>query len=334
MEEAFGWTDSCRHGPYMIFSAAQDVARSPQGPDAAWKKGGSIMGTHTKRLVTAAGLLTALLLFCAEGSFSQYGQLPEVQQTKDFATGRGEINWTAGFVKATGTGAPPTNAVNVAQARIMALRAATVDAQRNLLEIIKEVNINAETVVRNAIVENDVIKSRVDGVIKGARVLNKKYLSDGSVEVTLGVSLINDFANIVLPTAGFSATPAPMPPAPQTPAVPSGVYTGLIVDTRGLNVVPAMAPKIVDESDQEVYGASSVNREYAVKQGIAGYAKEIEKVKDNQRVRGNPLTVRGIKTLGSSKTNVMVSNADADMIRNTAKDQKFLSQCKVMIVVD
>ena len=43
----------------------------------------------------------------------------------------GAIDWTKGVVTATGFGAPPPNAVNAAQARAMAERAAFLVATRN-----------------------------------------------------------------------------------------------------------------------------------------------------------------------------------------------------------
>src|SRR5512136_906634 len=97
--------------------------------------------------------------------------------------GQGMINWTSGEVYATGIGAPPPNAVNAAQARAMAERAAQVVAYRNLLEIVKGVRVDSETVVENFMTKSDIIRTKVDGIIKGAMPIKKQYLSDGSVEV-------------------------------------------------------------------------------------------------------------------------------------------------------
>jgi len=140
--------------------------------------------------------------------------------------GQGMINWTSGEVYATGIGAPPANAVNAAQARAMAERAAQVVAYRNLLEIVKGVRVDSETVVENFMTKSDIIRTKIDGVIRGAMPIKKQYLSDGSVEITVVMRMKGDFLNAVVPeTFGGSALPPPpLRPAPsvQVPApVPS-----------------------------------------------------------------------------------------------------------------
>jgi hypothetical protein len=79
----------------------------------------------------------------------------------------GYIDWIGMKVAATGIGAPPPNAVNAAQARAMARRAAIVIAQRNLLEVVKGVHIDSRTRVENFMLQNDSIVTRVKGILKG-----------------------------------------------------------------------------------------------------------------------------------------------------------------------
>ena len=136
--------------------------------------------------------------------------------------GQGMINWTSGEVYATGIGAPPANAVNAAQARAMAERAAQVVAYRNLLEIVKGVRVDSETVVENFMTKSDIIRTKIDGVIKGAMPVKKQYLSDGSVEITVVMRMKGDFLNAVVPETfgGAALPPPPVRPAPsvQVPA--------------------------------------------------------------------------------------------------------------------
>jgi len=83
-----------------------------------------------------------------------------------------------GKILAYGIGRPPQNAVNQAQARAMAIRAATVDAQRNLLSYLKGVPIPPAGNGRIT----------VAGSLPGARTENTEYFDDGSVRVTLAIS--------------------------------------------------------------------------------------------------------------------------------------------------
>ena len=71
----------------------------------------------------------------------------------------GTIDWSTGKVTAVGIGAPPTNPANMAQARAMARRAAITVARRNLLEITQGVQLDSLTLVRDFIVNSDVVRS-------------------------------------------------------------------------------------------------------------------------------------------------------------------------------
>jgi hypothetical protein len=95
-----------------------------------------------------------------------------------------------------------------------------------------------------------------------------------------------------------------------------------------------MSPKILDERGQEVYGSAYVSREYAVQQGMAGYAKDLTASQTNPRVTDQPLTVKGLRTEGPGQSNLVISNADADQIRGASENLSFLKKCRVMIVLD
>jgi len=86
---------------------------------------------------------------------------------------RGEINWVGGYVTGIGYGTADSSG-NRIQDRLNAMRAAEVGAQWALVEIIKGVRIDSQTSVENMIVKEDIIRSRVQGMIKGAHIVNRK----------------------------------------------------------------------------------------------------------------------------------------------------------------
>lgn len=136
----------------------------------------------------------------------------------------GKINWTVGEVYASGIGAPPAQPSNAGQARAMAERAAFVVALRNLLEVVKGVRVDSETMVENYMIKSDVIKTRVEGIVKGARIVNKQYMSDGSVEMLVAMPMKGSLMDTIVPeTFGRPAvSQVPMKPAP-VPQKPSDV---------------------------------------------------------------------------------------------------------------
>jgi hypothetical protein len=132
--------------------------------------------------------------------------------------GEGRVNWSLGLVTANGIGAPPKAIKNPAQIRAMTQRAAISAARRNLLEVLKGVRIDSETKVANFILSSDVIKNQVSGTLQGSQVMQARYFSDGSIEVTVGVQLQGELTSALMPPSLFPATPAsPAPPGPDKP---------------------------------------------------------------------------------------------------------------------
>ena len=294
------------------------------------------------RLLIMTSVVIMLMSF-ATGGWSTEGQ-NVVQQIAN----NGSIDWTAGVIQATGIGAPPEKFYGKPQAVPMALRAAQLDAYRRLLEATKGVRVDSQTVVEDDAVKSDIIESQVEGMVKGARIVKTEYLSDGSVEVTLQMSLHGGFAQLMLPSEiqqierirsvpDGDVTITPQQITPETSHIPTAggsVYTGLVIDARGLEARPAMAPKIVDETGKEVYGSTYASREFAVQQGMSGYAKDLTAAQQNPRVANNPLIVKGLRTQGPGKSDIVISNADAAKILSSSENLSFLQKCRVMIVLD
>ena len=282
-----------------------------------------------RKCALTVGLAAALLVTPAGAQM--LGSVGEMNVIE--VIGNGQVNWTVGTVRATGIGAYPPNASNPVQAAAMAERAAITVARRNLLEIVKGVRIDSSTTVENFVATSDVIKSKVRGFIQGARVVEKKTLPAGGISVVMEIKLRGPFADTLLPEV--IQTPVAPSVRPSTPAkAPDTVYTGLVVDARGLGVRPAMAPKIIDEKGEEIYGSAYVSRNYAIQQGMAGYSRSLEAARKNERVTDKPLVVKALKSAGASSSDIVISNVDARTLQAAAQKLKFLEQCKVMIILD
>jgi hypothetical protein len=248
----------------------------------------------------------------------------------------GKVDWTTGVAEARGIGAPPAQPINMAQARAMAKRAAVTVARRNLLEIIKGVRIDSTTLVKDFVVQSDIIRTQIQGFLERSQVVDIAYMSDGSVEATVAMNLRGGFTNLVLPDTVKPIPSLPPPPAP--PAAPPKeeveAFTGLVIDSRGFPLKPAMSPKIVDEEGNEVYGSSYVGRDYAINQGMVGYAKDLTAAQTNDRVTNNPLTIKGLRTADTGDSDIVVSNADAAKIQGNQENLEALKKCRVMVVLD
>ena len=269
------------------------------------------------------------------------------------------VNWTSHMMYAKGIGVAPPTAVSPEHGRTLAVTAGTVLARQELLAVARGVAIDSVTRVQNAMVANSVTEARVAGVIRGAQVVDTRDLGGGAVEVTVAIPATGEFADLLMPKAPAPRRPpgavqvalpvpavvtappqAPQPPpaaaapTPDRPKPLAPAYSGLVVDARGLGIKPAMAPKIVSEGGQEIYGVSVVDRNWVIQQGMAGYSKDLGAAQANDRVATRPVTIKAVSAMGSNKTDVVVSNADAQLLLGSGQTLGFLEQARVMLVVD
>jgi len=91
--------------------------------------------------------------------------------------------------KVIGSGvAPCENMCNMAQAKVMARRAAILNAYELLAEKIYGIEIDGQDNVKNSQVVNTKIFSHVKGVVKGAIIENEEF-KDGIYYVTMSIKL-------------------------------------------------------------------------------------------------------------------------------------------------
>jgi hypothetical protein len=131
--------------------------------------------------------------------------------------------------------------------------------------------------------------------------------------------------------------PEPIAPAPSTPGESTaefkgGTATGLVIDGRGLGLRPALLPKVIDPQGQEIYVGQVVPRTNAVDQGVAGYARDVNAATNNFRVTDNPAVIKGMRASGAARTDIVVSQADAQTLRQLSRKGDFLQYCRVIIV--
>ncbi|MBI4081263.1 MAG: hypothetical protein HY423_01500 [Candidatus Lambdaproteobacteria bacterium] len=248
------------------------------------------------------------------------------------------VDWANGFAIAVGSGAPAAFANTAAQKNLTARRAARIDASRNLLELIKGLNISSQTSMKQAMIENDQVASSIEGRLYGVRELGQpKFFSDGSIQVKVEARLYE-----IVPAELYAGKEGGAPRLLEAPGGPIGgsriapgtTYSGLVIDARGTGIVPAMSPKVYDPDGREVYGSAYVSRDFAIKQGMVGYVKSVEAAQTNDRVKGNPALIKAVKSQGANNADLVVSKEDADGLRAASQGQTFLREARVMIVLD
>ena len=79
------------------------------------------------------------------------------------------------------------NHKNPAQQRLMAIRASKLDAYRNLTEQVYGQQLDASSTVADMIVTNDTFRTKVEGIIYGARLVSITPVGEDTYETTLSV---------------------------------------------------------------------------------------------------------------------------------------------------
>lgn len=301
------------------------------------RKGG--ISVKHKQIVALAVLVMMLSFTAVYSQKTKVDVSVTVEQTST-----GTINWEYGAVKAKGTGAPPSN-MPPGQSKLMARRAAVADCYRNLAETIYGVRVDSETTVKNFVTESDVIKTQVSGLVQGAQIGAEKEMGDGTYEVECKIGMYGakeSVSSVIIEQAVQDQKkvyeekniplPEPLPEPPMPEQIPASAYTGLVLDCRGLGVKPAMSPKVVSESGEDVYGTLKVDPDVIIEKGLVGYTTSIEKAKKNPRAGNNPLVIKATGKQGNFSADVVVSSSDAGAIYDANAKAGFLQNLNVMVV--
>lgn len=236
-------------------------------------------------------------------------------------------NWTESYIEARGQAVPPAGKEKLAQGKLLARRGALVDLQRNLLEYLQGVRVDAKTTMKD-FMATDIVRTEVQGMVQGVEVLEATW--DGEVYTVVGRIRLEQLRRALEPALPEKpqSRPLPSPSAPTKKG--SASYTGLVVDARDLPLVPAMTFRIVDETGKEVYGLASVDKERFLSSGLCDYHNSLDYAKGAPRVSDGPLVVKALRVVGPENVDIVVSNKDGARIRGSAYD--FRVPCRVSVV--
>jgi hypothetical protein len=281
--------------------------------------------------------LIVLLVFSLAVSALADG--PLVQQSDS-----GCIDWSAGTIRAKGIGTPDASGNNASPVAASAtLENARQMARGKLLKTAMAIRLDAGSRIADHARGNPDFLEGLRSLARNAAVTRQEYLSDGTLEIELTMSLTGGFAQFVLPeeirqvepvttmNTKRNETKAPSEENENTGPIP---HTGLIVVAIGIDAHPALVPVIVDEAGEVVYGPAFASREFAVSRGMSGFAASLDAARENPRVGGRPLVVNAIRTRSTGNTDLVIPTTDAARLRSSAVHLNFLKACRVCIVLD
>jgi hypothetical protein len=97
-------------------------------------------------------------------------------------------DWISRPIRAEGQGVPPADMAGTPQGKLMAARAAELDAKRRLAEELMGFRIDSSTTVRDFVTEHDEINTQLNSFLLGSYVKSTSYDSDGTATVVVEMS--------------------------------------------------------------------------------------------------------------------------------------------------
>ncbi len=91
-------------------------------------------------------------------------------------------------VEANGIGVAPANSISPAQATAMARRAAIIDGYKALTEKLYGIKVNGRETVKDMVLQNSTLRSKIAGIIRGATIEEEDY-KNGMYKVVMSLKL-------------------------------------------------------------------------------------------------------------------------------------------------
>lgn len=231
------------------------------------------------------------------------------------------------------------------QKELGAKRAAVVIAQRAVAEYLNGFALVGDTLVKDGVLESDVIRSAVAGSVRGVHVVVQEYSKEKEMAIAIvkvGMHGPKGFASALYdkmfkdPALKESLTEVDGKQAPKFTAKVEPVpvsYDGLIIDATEQNFRPALINRIFSTKNELLYDPSKVSQKVLVEQGCGEYTNSVDKAKAALESRGikNPLVVKASGT--ASASDLQVSDEDAVTIFSANQKGNFFAGARVAFVL-
>ncbi len=262
----------------------------------------------------------------------------------------GVIDWGRMVIQCTGTGVGEAGDSVTSADRDKILASARQDAHEKIMTTLAAMVITSDETVSDLIEDDQSLEQRVRALTNNFREKGLHYMTDGSVEMDVEIAIRGELVDLLLPPSGNGRRvpdgllcPLCGEPWPEDVEIPEDLelmrpqenpsepYTGLVIDARDTKLKPALAPVLVNESGKIIYGVQFARRPRALMAGLVSYEQDVNLAAKMNRVSPRALMVKARKARG---TEVVIENEDASLLHCFPKHMQFLSECRVIIVVD
>lgn len=228
-----------------------------------------------------------------------------------------------------------------AQRGMMAKRGAVVTAQRSIVEYLEGFLVVGVTLVKDAMVQDDIILSTVTGFIKGSEVVANEYNRDTDTAIAvikIGLHGPKGYASSFYEKMSSDPKFKEMVKTDKKPFKAEAVkldeaYDGLIIDATSQNFRPALINRIFAAKGDILYDPAKISQKVLVEQGCGEYTNSIDKAKAALGTRGvkNPLVIKASGAMTAA--DLQVTDDDAVTIYSANQKGGFMAAAKVAFVL-
>ena len=275
------------------------------------------------------------------------GALGERLKPADMIPEGARIDWGDGVIRATGHGALPVASQTYPQAKLMAVGAAQLDAERILAATLRGAMITSKRRLENYIQKEYIVEENVNAMIHGAQVTDVRVLADGNVEVDMELRLKG--------AEGKAFARATEPPPQDGTLVPGRLqgwrapdyynptsdvwgrekeFTGLIINARNLHVNATTRPEIITETGIQVFPLEIEGRIHETPVPNIEYEPSVARAMTNPRVVSNPLVVDAVAATGKFRTDLVIRDSDYQRLARNQNADAILGQGRIGVVID
>lgn len=275
---------------------------------------------------------------------------------------KGHIDWEEGYYYARVT-VPfqkkfRGRLLNKAMQRVMAERVAEALSDSIFLQLAADIRVDAENTLKD--LAGDETTIRVMGNIKGREKVSleeKGSLLKAVYRVPMrGVNGVvsNLYDRVVRKLFSLNKVSQFSKTADEKRAGPV-----LYIDARGTGALPALFPRILDESNKTVFDVSMMEKERAIKNGVAAYVttnshqwgkkssgpqllipndyllvRAIGFSEVKKRTKRKRKAIKAIDSMGTLRANIIIGKKDAALIAEKNKKNGFLKKARIVVITE
>lgn len=246
----------------------------------------------------------------------------------------GYLDWQGYWVYALGEAEPPPihPLPPLPERRALALRAATA----GLWDTLGAARFNAETPLQAVIDATPAIRGKLAALADEIQIVDEWHGDDGSIHLLTRLPLLGRTGLLAALTPLELRRLAQRDSSGRWPSskLEQPGYTGLVVDTQGIQAKPGLFPRLVTRSGRVVYDLTVSDPNALVQRGLCIYGRSLAGLKTDPHLGDHPLIVKAAEAVGVERVDLVLEDWLGEVVMAATTGPDFLTAARVGILLD